>query len=583
MNIFKHQFSFIRLCSLLFVFIIGVFGVAPVYAGNVTDNFELDGNVTTGTKDDWSTVNFSGGAANILAKTGVADDPAPQSIFTGGGSKDGLDLNGPLSGAGGWKYKDGSVPDKDNITNAYAAAYNVNGDLVIYAGADRFDNSGDAFMGFWFFQGQVGLGSGGAFSGQHVVGDTLVLANFSGGGTTVNIEVLQWVGTGGNVGGTLQRIAGIAGGAPAKCGAAGTPANFCGITNAVAGETPPWAYTNKDGTHAFQTAGFLELGINITQVFKAANPNSATPCFSAFMAETRSSTSVTATLKDFVLHSFPVCSIAVSKACGSGVLNASVTPPLINYPITGRVQNNGFGQLTNVTLVDDPAVSVPFTYHQCLANSDLPDLTTTASLSPLNGGVSVCYKGTVSSVTNGASDTVTASGSAGSSPLTAKAGATCQPIPVSPAISVTKDCTVALDSVSSLLALKINVSGKVCNTGDLPLANVSITDTDGVQPLISLTGVPTTLAVAACADYTGSYYPLSADNRLGSGSTTVPGLASFSDKVTVNATAAFGTVTPAFTTATCKLCPTCTPDTCEEGTCRTSGFFEQRTGAAGCP
>lgn len=50
--------------------------------------------------------------------------PAPQSIFTGGGSKDPLDISQ-------WKYKDGAVPDKDDITNAYAAAYNANGDLVI--------------------------------------------------------------------------------------------------------------------------------------------------------------------------------------------------------------------------------------------------------------------------------------------------------------------------------------------------------------------------------------------------------------------------------------------------------------------
>ena len=298
---------------------------APAHAANVTANFELEGNVAdtvtipADNKDDWSTVNFgTGGAASILARTGVTADPAPLTIFAGGGSKDDLDLNGPLSGAGGWKHKTGSVPDKDDITNAYAVAYNIGGELVIYAGADRFDNSGNAFMGFWFFQNAVGLGTGGGgggspFVGQHAVGDTLVLANFINGGTTVNIEVLQWVGTGGNVNGTLQRIAGIAGGAPAKCGAAGTPDDFCGITNAAAGESPPWPYLNKDGNSSFQVAGFLELGINISKVFQAANQT--VPCFSAFMAETRSSSSVDAVLKDFALHSFPVCGIAVSKVC----------------------------------------------------------------------------------------------------------------------------------------------------------------------------------------------------------------------------------------------------------------------------
>ncbi len=56
---------------------------------------------------------------------------------------------------------------------------------MIYAGADRFDDSGDAFIGFRFFQNQIGLGpvgggGGSPVTGQHPVGDMLVLANFSG-------------------------------------------------------------------------------------------------------------------------------------------------------------------------------------------------------------------------------------------------------------------------------------------------------------------------------------------------------------------------------------------------------------------
>jgi hypothetical protein len=34
-----------------------------------------------------------------------------------------------------WKHKDGSVPDKDDITNAYAAAYtNDEDEIIIYFG-----------------------------------------------------------------------------------------------------------------------------------------------------------------------------------------------------------------------------------------------------------------------------------------------------------------------------------------------------------------------------------------------------------------------------------------------------------------
>ncbi len=569
MDIFKYQTGLIRLISFLFVIIIGVFGTAPAYAANVTATFELDGNVASNGGDDWSTVNASGGSSSILARTGVVTDPAPQSIFTGGGSKDGLDLNGPLSGAGGWKYKDGSVPDKDNITNAYAAAYNVGGDLVIYAGADRFDNSGDAFMGFWFFQNQVGLGSGGAFSGQHAVGDVLVLANFSGGGTTVNIEVLKWVGTGGNVGGTLQRIAGIAGGAPAKCGAVGTSDNYCGITNAAAGEMPPWAYTNKDGTHSFQVADFLELGINITQVF-ALGGGGAIPCFSSFMAETRSSSSVTATLKDFVLHSFPVCGIAVSKQCKNPLLVNSTT---IGYTIEGQVQNTGFGTVTNVALSDNPPAGT-FSYYACDA-SGLPTGSPTGFSGSLNGSASVCYRSSFTSTANGPQDTITATASAGSSTLSATATATCPNLSLSPALSVTKTCSTALDvnQVPGNIVVKVNVSGDVCNTGDAPLSGVTVTDSVVSGNLVN--GI--SLAVApsggtSCQSFTASYFPSTAENRLNLGNTTtVPGLAKFSDTVTAKATAPFSVpVTPATFTAHCSLCPTCTPDACPNGICPAS-------------
>jgi hypothetical protein len=581
MNIFKHQFSFFRLCSFLFVLIIGVFGTAPVYA--VHDNgtiFELDGNVLdeTGTfkaGDDWSSANFGGLTGTQLAKTGVIADAAPLTIFTGGGSKDDLDLNGALSGAGGWKHKSGSVPDKDNITNAYAVAYNVNGDLVIYAGADRFDNSGDAFMGFWFFQNQVGLGpisgNSGPFVGQHAVGDTLVLANFTGGGTTVNIEVLKWVGTGGNVNGTLQRIAGVAGGTAATCSSGLANDLFCGITNLAGGETPNWAYLSKDNTTSFPAATFFEVGINISKVFAAAG-GGAVPCFSSFMAETRSSSSVSAVLKDFALGSFPVCGIAVSKECKNPILVNNTT---IGYTIEGRVQNTGFGTLTNVDLSDNPAAATAFERFACSGN--LPTGSTIGgfptTLAPL---ASACYRSTFNTTTNGQDDTVTASASAGSATVTAQATADCPNIELSPVIDVTKTCSTTLALDNNKLVVKVEVAGSVCNKGDSTLFNVSVTDTDVAGNLLgSLQTLPAPKTIpdgSECKSFTASYFPSSADNRSSPGTTTlVPGLAKFSDTVTATATAPLGfAVQPDTATAECTLCPTCSPDACPNGICPAS-------------
>ena len=537
--------------------------------------FELDGNVAdpAGGGDDWATVvNPTGGSSSILARTGVVADPAPQSIFTGGGSKDDLDLNGPLSGAGGWKYKDGSVPDKDDITNAYAVAYNVNGKLVIYAGADRFDNSGDAFMGFWFFQNQIGLGpisgNSGPFTGQHAVGDVLVLANFTGGGTTVNIEVLKWVGSGGNVNGTLQRIAGAAGGTPATCSGGLSNDLFCGITNTTGGETPPWTYLSKGGSSSFPTATFFEIGINISDVFASANAGNV-PCFSTFAAETRSSSSVSATLKDFVLHSFPVCGIAVTKQCINPILASSST---IGYTVRGQVQNTGFGTLTSVSLSDAPRPLGAISYFACDANG-LPTgspISFSGSLDPL---ASVCYQSSFTTPVNGEDDTITASASTGSASVTAQATADCPNLQLSPSLDVTKSCSTTLFQVAPYLVVKVLVDGSVCNTGDTVLSNVSVTDTDVAGNLL---GSPQTLTlpgtVGACKTFSASYFPSTAENRLQpQSSTLVPGLARFTDTVTATGTAPLGfAVQPDTATAQCTLCPTCTPDACPGGVCPAS-------------
>src|SRR5262245_3289045 len=129
--------------------------------------FELDRNAqaqpTPGSPgDDWSTL-YAGGANNgctmpCLQFTGVLPDITPSpggTQFQGGGSKDDLDLTQ-------WLWKAGEPLDKDDITNAYSAAYSYNGpqvcspqppapgvdpctdpgDLIVYYGLDRFSASG---------------------------------------------------------------------------------------------------------------------------------------------------------------------------------------------------------------------------------------------------------------------------------------------------------------------------------------------------------------------------------------------------------------------------------------------------------
>jgi hypothetical protein len=122
--------------------------------------FEPDGNATTGvpgtsgsttTSHDWDQVfndvtngtSTSGAVASAFVTDKVNSNT--DDIFTGGGSKDTLGIQ-----QGPWLSTDSKPQAKNDITHAYAALYTdpSNGHSILYAGLDRFDNSGDATAGF---------------------------------------------------------------------------------------------------------------------------------------------------------------------------------------------------------------------------------------------------------------------------------------------------------------------------------------------------------------------------------------------------------------------------------------------------
>jgi hypothetical protein len=251
-----------------------------------------------------------------------------------GGSKDYLDIPN-------WRHKDGSVPDKNDITNAYAAAYNHDGDTIIYFGMDRFATQGSANVGFWFLQDpNFGIvagdpaGSTSGFTGEHktgfldgdnkVPGDLLVLSEFDEGGDNPSIKVFEWVGSGGDEGnGSLKAILDGSTGTPAECGAASHPDEVCAIVN-EAPVDPEWLYEGKkvkgNESTEIPTAAFFEGGLNLTEMF------GVTPCVSSFVAETRSSFETNAILKDLVVGDFDLCgSLGWSKVDGDGAALGGAT------------------------------------------------------------------------------------------------------------------------------------------------------------------------------------------------------------------------------------------------------------------
>ena len=286
----------------------------PAVAVHTYDFMELDRNAIDDNLSDaivdWENI----GTGNFIETAFIADPPTAagaDDIYTIGSTKDDLDLDG-------WHFKTGNVPDKDDLTNAYAAAISEDSELVLYFGADRYANRGDADIGFWFLQQSVHMIDGGFMTpdpitgtfipATHQIGDILVLSDFTGGGKVSTIKVYMWVGTGGDTNGTLNLIAE---GADCVDQGSGLEDYVCGTVN-VDTEVAPWPFTPKfpdktvDYNH-FPSGSFYEGGVNLTALGVDAG------CFSTFIAETRSSQSVDAILKDVVLGRGDLCSIDVEK------------------------------------------------------------------------------------------------------------------------------------------------------------------------------------------------------------------------------------------------------------------------------
>jgi hypothetical protein len=259
-----------------------------------------------------------------------AHDGFGVSVFTGGGSKDDLNINpdplNPTVTSGPWLWTNSSVPNSDEILDAFAAKYDhtaTSGHEFLYFGADRYATNGAKDFGFWFFKNPVAAVTGGTFTGVHAVGDILALGTFTQGGAVATIRVYSWVGTGGNTNTALQSA-----GAFGDCVPGTSTDNGCNTVNNTTVPSP-WAYqgTGAVGVNApnvIYSGGLLEGGIDLTAL-------NLTGCFSSFMAETRSSPSIGAQLKDFVLSNFESCSSGLTTTPSN-----NATPPV---PLTDSDAN----------------------------------------------------------------------------------------------------------------------------------------------------------------------------------------------------------------------------------------------------
>jgi hypothetical protein len=284
--------------------------------------------------------------------------------------KDIRDICAPGAGCVGSDAGIGAVPadawdcvelnnplDKNEILNAYAAVGVPSGgasagDTIVYFGFERASNEGTAFMGFWFIQGGAscvhnGTGQSPFQNGPHVdrcgvltspatcpggvanPGDLLTLVNYTGGGRIASVKVVAWdpglddctVNAENSDPLCLVFTSG-------DCTTAPAADTACAVVNTqdLAAPNPPWnndcvpqgSNSCFDGAAAtLEENQFFEGNINLSELIcpsTVPTPTSGVctiPCFSTFLAETRSSAEFTATLKDYSRGDVNTCRTAL--------------------------------------------------------------------------------------------------------------------------------------------------------------------------------------------------------------------------------------------------------------------------------
>ncbi|MCG9973171.1 T9SS type A sorting domain-containing protein [Christiangramia crocea] len=307
--------SFVRCLAIIFIILL-----FPLITIAQTHPYGfLDGNVLNDDgKLDWQNVYTNTGLPAGSISTGIQfDRELPDDIFTGGSTKDHLPISGWLN-----KLQDGSSSDKTNILQAGAIL--IEGRIYFFG--NRFSNEGATNIGFWFFKDDVNILNG-TFDGEHEVGDLLVVAEISKGGTVGKIAAYEWKGSaanGGNVPSSAKSLIKIVDEEHPQ------PNLLAAVVNAGNVSTP-WDYQAKGEpiANVMPPITFFEGFINVADL----PLNNA--CFSSFLVETRASFSLTSILEDFVGSNFnvqPLVSIDDIADCESEFPRELVATPTGGIP-----------------------------------------------------------------------------------------------------------------------------------------------------------------------------------------------------------------------------------------------------------
>jgi len=536
--------------------------------------------------DYWNSINGTGAsgsfpytatkAYNHYLVNGFATGGNGTENFTGGGSKDPNDVTQ-------WKWLAGQTPDKDTITNGYAAGYTspFDGHTILEFGADRFATNGDANFGAWFFQQNVGPVAGGAFSGAHVNGDLFLISAFTGGGGTSTITGYVWDNTCSNSNYPTPNSL-------PNCAATNLKEVFiatlvcgnnyaCAISNGTS-TTVTWNYiakTQGSTANVIPAGALFEGGVDLTYVFGLLGK--PVPCLSSFLFDTRSSQSPSAVLKDFVGGNFQLCAISASATC-AGSPTYTVSPTSIHYTINGTVKNeasgNLFGLQVAVGSVPAGATNVVVTQPVTPLNGLGGGLTASFGVTfdyPNQGSLSVSGSVCAAAFSGGPCTVVNKPDGTAATWSAGLGTGTCS-ITTNTSLTLTKSCAVNLVPGLSGVVLQLADTITVCNTDAKDsIRGINLTNTvSNVSPADNSIAVGT-LTAGQCQTFSPKYTPTACVNSVLNGANPDPGRCLFQDTVTIAAplpTDEFGnpvsTPLPGPQTAQCHVCP--------NGVCTGSGI-----------
>ena len=178
-----------------------VLSVVMVFAVHENTALELDGNTVNDAVagDDWNDLDDGAGDPSnddgALVSAFQHDEAQPDSSHHEPSNKDDNAIDGPGTNEDWGCVTKANVSNKDDLRHAYAAAYDIGGDLHLFFGADRDTNNGSANIAAWFFQNPVSCDpavNGGNFSGHKTDGDLFIVSEFTNGGRVSGVNIYLW-------------------------------------------------------------------------------------------------------------------------------------------------------------------------------------------------------------------------------------------------------------------------------------------------------------------------------------------------------------------------------------------------------